>query len=104
MELYFDLNFLAILNLYTVDWETEFVSEKASNTVSVLVVALFNFVLVFYLVGYLCLSSERREQKFGEKFSPLLDGVDFKTEGGLNKEEIEEEHNSPQAEENKLAE
>ena len=54
LELYFDLNFLSILNLHTADWETEFISEKISNIVSILVLAFVNFVLIFYVVGYLC--------------------------------------------------
>ena len=53
MELYFDLNFLSILNLHTADWDTEFISERISNTASVIVLGFVNLVLIFYMVGYL---------------------------------------------------
>ena len=54
MELYFDLNFLSILNLHTADWDTAFISERISNYVSAFVLAFVNLVLIVYVVGYLC--------------------------------------------------
>ena len=45
MELYFDLNFLSILNLHTADWETEFISERISNYVSAFILIAMGCLL-----------------------------------------------------------
>ena len=52
MELFFDLTLLSILNLHTVDWETQFTGVQISNILSVIILSLVCGLLVFYIVGY----------------------------------------------------
>ena len=80
MELFSDLTFLAILNLYTVDWDTPFQSVQVSNYLSVAVLVIIVGVLLFFIVSYWRLPRDSRVAKFGGKFGPLLDGVDYEKE------------------------
>ena len=77
MEIFLDVAFLAILNLHTVDWGLSFLSVQFSNALSVIFLAVAVGTLVFYAVGYFRQSRELRAEKFGEEFSPLLEGAKF---------------------------
>ena len=52
MELFFDLSFLSILNLHTVDWATQFSSVMVSNVVALLTLTLVCGILTHYIFGY----------------------------------------------------
>ena len=52
MELFFDVTFLSILNLHTVDWTTQFTSVMASNVVALMSLSLVCGVLTLYIFGY----------------------------------------------------
>ena len=52
MELFFDVTFLSILNLHTVDWSTQFKSVMASNVVALMSLTIVCGVLTLYIVGY----------------------------------------------------
>ena len=52
MELFFDVTFLSILNLHTVDWTTQFTSVMASNIVALMSLILVCGVLTLYIFGY----------------------------------------------------
>ena len=80
MELFFDITFLSILNLHTVDWDTKFTSVMVSNMISLGLVLLFVSVQAFYIIGYFTLPRENRVETFAEKFEPLLEGTNHKSQ------------------------
>ena len=75
MELFFDITFLSILNLYTVDWDTKFPSVMVSNMVSLGLIILFTAVQLFYIVGYFTMPRENRIKNYAKSFEPLLEGT-----------------------------
>ena len=77
MELFSDLTFLSILNLYTADWNTPFLSVKISNYLSIVTLIVIAGVLLVYIVSFVRLPQENRIEKFGAKFEPLFDGMDY---------------------------
>ena len=76
MVLFFDITLFAILNLHTVDWQSEFASIKASNAVAVISMIIACGTLVLFTVSYFRLPKVNRTEKFAEKFEPLLSGTD----------------------------
>ena len=76
MELFFDLIFLSILNLYMVDWDTPFSSVKFSNYFTVFILVLTSGVLVFYIIKFYRQPRNQRVRNFSESFGPLLEGTD----------------------------
>ena len=85
MEMFFDVTFLSILNIHTMDWSTQFVSEQASNIVSVLFLTLSCAILMHYIIGYFRLPKMIRYKLFAEKFTPILEGSDFKGPARMRK-------------------
>ena len=77
MELFFDITFLSILNLHTVDWGTDFQSVMTSNIVSLVFITLFCAVQVYFITAYFIMPKENRVEAFANKFDPLLDGTTF---------------------------
>ena len=77
IETFLDLALLSILNLHTADWNSQFVSVKASNIVSVITLTSLSFIMLFYIVGYWSIPRETRTQEYGHRFSPLLEGTKY---------------------------
>ena len=64
MEIFLEMVFLSILNLHTIDWNTQFTAVMISNVLSVLVIVFNCIVLVIYTVGYFRHSRDLRTEQF----------------------------------------
>ena len=78
MELFFDLTFLSILNLITVDdYLSDFPSVTATNIIALLNLIFSGSILALYTISYARRpkNGSNRLKLFGLKFDPLLRGT-----------------------------
>ena len=59
-EMFFDFALFSVLNLHTVDWQSEFPSIRTSNAVSAVALTLICATLAFYIASYFRLPRENR--------------------------------------------
>ena len=75
MEVCFDLTLFAFLNVYMMNWETQFVSEKLSNYISI----GLSVILISLPIGlpvYFCKNKDRfHKEEFQEKCGAFVEGT-----------------------------
>ena len=78
MEIFFDVAFVASMNLQTADWETPFPSEAMSNDLSVVFIVLVSICPVVLLLLTWCRTSLWTKEKFTNRCGAIFDDLDPK--------------------------
>ena len=78
METFFELVLSAAINAKTADWETSFPSEKYSNALSVIVLAIICVLLLVLPIFYICNFSALQFDRFGDTYGGVLEGTRYK--------------------------
>ena len=81
MEVFFEVILVASLNIHTAKWDSLFLSERVSNYLSVIFIAL----VCILPVGSIYLACKKpknwRKQEFIDKYGTILEGTSLKKQG-----------------------